>query len=66
MVVSKLDKTINYVELKTIFPEDVKKESDLYEITVDDINIIIAVGRAKNNFSDKNNHEVGRLSCQKK
>lgn len=59
MVVSNLNSDVNYVELKTVDPEDVKKESDLYEIEVklnetENIEIIIAVGSAKNTFADKN------------
>jgi len=54
MVVSKLDKTVVYEELRSIDPEDLKKEADLYEIEVDGIDIIIAVGNAKNTFADKN------------
>jgi predicted NAD-dependent protein-ADP-ribosyltransferase YbiA (DUF1768 family) len=60
MVKSKIDneKIINYPELKTLDPEDVKRESDLYEIEVElgkeSIKIIIAVGNEKKTFSDKN------------
>ena len=54
MVLSKLDKSISYHELKSVDPDDFKKEANLYEIDVKNINIIIAVGSAKKNFEDKN------------
>jgi predicted NAD-dependent protein-ADP-ribosyltransferase YbiA (DUF1768 family)/uncharacterized protein (DUF2164 family) len=54
MVVSKLNNDINYLELKIIHEEDIKKEADLYEIDIDGVEIIIAVGNAKNFFSKKN------------
>ena len=53
MVLSKLDKTISYPELKSVDLDDFKKEASLYEITVKDIEIIIAVGNEKKTFEDK-------------
>lgn len=52
MVVSKINKRINYPELKTIPQIDVKKTLDLYQIEVQDIEIIIAIGSPNKDFED--------------
>ena len=54
MVVSKLNDKVNYVELKKIDPVDLNKESNLYQIKVRDLNIIICVGGAQNSFVEQN------------
>jgi len=54
MVLSKIDDEISYPETKKVNPEDLDKESDLYQITVEVVDLIIAIGRAKNSFQTKN------------
>ncbi len=54
MVLSKIDKTISYPELKKVDPADIDYESDLYQIEVNGIPIIIAIGKIKDTFEDKN------------
>ena len=54
MVLSKIDDEISYPETKKVNPEDLDKESDLYQIAVEGVDIIIAIGRAKNSFQTKN------------
>jgi len=54
MVLSKLSDDISYPELKSVDPDDLKKEANLYQIEVKGVDIIIAVGNGKNTFEDKN------------
>ena len=54
MVLSKLDKETSYPEIKNVDPDDFKKEANLYEIEIKDIEIIIAVGNAKKQFEERN------------
>ena len=59
MVLSKLDRSISYPELKRVDPNDLKKEANLYQIEfetekISKIEIIVAIGNAKNTFENKN------------
>jgi predicted NAD-dependent protein-ADP-ribosyltransferase YbiA (DUF1768 family) len=47
MVVSRIDSSVVYAENKSINPNDVKRESRLYQIMWNRLNIIIAVGSQK-------------------
>jgi predicted NAD-dependent protein-ADP-ribosyltransferase YbiA (DUF1768 family) len=53
MVVSKINDTISYPELKNVDPADLKKETNLYQIDLLGTDVVIAVGNAKNTFADK-------------
>ena len=54
MVVSKIDSELSYPELKKVDPDDLKTEATLYQIEANGVEIIIAVGSAKNTYKDKN------------
>ena len=54
MVLSKLENDLSYPELKSVDVEDLKMEANLYQLEVKGVDIIIAVGNAKNNFEYKN------------
>lgn len=54
MVKSKIDSGVSYPELKSVDSGDTKLEADLYQIEINGIDVMIAVGNAKNTFEDKN------------
>jgi len=54
MVLSKIDNDVSYPETKKVHPEDLDKESELYQIEVHGVGIIVAVGRPKNAFHSHN------------
>ncbi len=54
MVLSKLDGDVSYPELKSVDSGDLKMEANLYQLEIKGIDVIIAVGNAKNTYEDKN------------
>jgi predicted NAD-dependent protein-ADP-ribosyltransferase YbiA (DUF1768 family) len=54
MVLSKIDSDVSYPELKSVDSGDLKTEANLYQLEIKEIDIIIAIGNAKNTFEDKN------------
>ena len=54
MVLSKLNNSISYPELKKTNPEDTNMETDLYEISVKGVDIVVAVGNPRHDFQKKN------------
>jgi predicted NAD-dependent protein-ADP-ribosyltransferase YbiA (DUF1768 family) len=54
MVLSKIDVNISYPEIKSVDPSDIQQEANLYEIEINSVNVIIAVGNAKNSFETDN------------
>jgi predicted NAD-dependent protein-ADP-ribosyltransferase YbiA (DUF1768 family) len=54
MVLSKINNDVSYPELKSVDSDDLKTEATLYQIEIKDVDVIIAVGNAKNTFEDKN------------
>lgn len=54
MVLSKLNNSISYPELKKTNPEDTNMETDLYEISVKGVDIVVAIGNPRHDFQKKN------------
>lgn len=54
MVLSKLDNDVSYPELKSVDMGDLKTEANLYQLEIKDIDVIIAVGNAKNTYEEQN------------
>ena len=54
MVLSKIDNSISYPEVRYVDYNDENKESNLYQIEVNGVEIIVGIGSAKNTFQDKN------------
>jgi predicted NAD-dependent protein-ADP-ribosyltransferase YbiA (DUF1768 family) len=54
MVLSKINSDVSYPELKSVDSGDLKTEANLYQIEIKDVDVIIAVGNAKNTFEYMN------------
>jgi hypothetical protein len=55
MVLSKISENVSYPELKNVDNDDLNTEVDsLYQLEIKGVDVIIAIGNAKNTFEDKN------------
>lgn len=54
MVLSNINNNVSYAELKKVEPGDFKKEAMLYQLEINEIDVIIAVGNSRNTYEDKN------------
>jgi hypothetical protein len=53
MVLSKIESDVSYPELKSVDSGDLKMEANLYQLEIKGVDVVIAVGNAKNTFEDK-------------
>ena len=60
MVKSKLDSSINYPEIRKLNNDDKNREASIYEATIFDKNVIIAIGQENFTFKD-NLNEISRV-----
>ena len=54
MVKSRLNPSIDYPNIKHIYPEDNKKKSFVYETSLYGIDVMIVIGEVKNTYASKN------------
>jgi predicted NAD-dependent protein-ADP-ribosyltransferase YbiA (DUF1768 family) len=54
MVLSKINNHISYPELKKIHSDDNKMESELYNIFIHELPVVIAIGKVKREFESEN------------
>jgi ribA/ribD-fused uncharacterized protein len=52
MVISNINNKISYPELKSVDPSDLKMEANLYQLELMGIDVIVAVGNAKQTFEE--------------
>lgn len=52
MVISNINKEISYPELKSVDKADLKLEANLYQMELMGVDVIVAVGNAKNTFEE--------------
>jgi predicted NAD-dependent protein-ADP-ribosyltransferase YbiA (DUF1768 family) len=53
MVVSKINPEISYPELKTVDANDFQKEANLYQIQLKGVDVLVAIGSAKNTYAEQ-------------
>jgi hypothetical protein len=54
MVLSKLNNKVSYPELKKIHHDDNKMESELYNIFIHELPVVVAIGKVKRDFEYEN------------
>ena len=54
MVLSRINDEVSYTELKSVDKGDLRMEANLFQLEILGVDVIIAVGNAKNTFEDKN------------
>ena len=53
MVLSKINSSVSYHEMKSVNSNDIHNKSNLYQIEVDDVDIMIAIGKINNTYEEK-------------
>lgn len=54
MVISKIDPSIHYNEIKSVDIKDLEKEVDMYQTYIDNTEVIIALGQPQNKYEEFN------------